>query len=292
MSEGGERIKITALDPNELFLAENSSGQTVCSGSDDGVNTCNVELFDNEAVIQKTIDTFGPQDKTTIVERNDFCKGPGADTTACKNWSTINSQLLKSYCQRIGTFQSGLGSKGECPRYAVNPFNPLYPNSHGCSKMVISGGICEEWVAANFKGDGTPGYPNASIQSYCQNVLSPDCACQSAEESTIFDLVTTQGDVPGSVQCWWKPCTLESEGNYLVRKGDRPGSCPESICVNVSNVFLQNDVIGKNVIIEETSTCGSDNGGTVWYKQWWFWIIVLAFLVMLFATIIYFISEL
>lgn len=292
MSEGGEQITLTSLDPTDFFTAENSSGRNPCVDRSGGVSVCNIELFDNESLIQKTIDFFGPQGKTTIVERNDTCKSGAGDPTACKNWDTINNQLLKNYCQRIGIFRKEIGNDGECPTYPVNPFNPLYPNSQGCSKMVVSGGICQEWVSANFKNDGTPGYPNTSIQNYCQNILTPDCACQSAEESKIFDLVTTKGDVPGSIKCWWKPCTLENEGNYLVRLGDVPSSCPESVCVNVSNVFLQNDVIGKNVIIQETSTCGSDNGGTVWYKQWWFWIIVLAFIVILFAVIIYFVNKL
>jgi len=296
MSGGSETIRLEALPfSNQPFNAKNSTGRQVCTtvpGTNNKFFDCEVELFDNDEVVQEVIDRFGPSRQTTIVDRNNFCRN-AAGNVGCVNWNKINNQLLGNYCQRIGVGEAGaLGSGGECPSYQVSPFNPLYPVSRGCSKMVVSGGVCQKWMDANLsKNGGTTSYPNSSIQSYCQKVLTPDCACQSAHESAIFETVTQDG-APSEL-CWWRPCTDGREnGLYLVRSiNSNQPKCPPSVCIEVANIFLQNDVIDGNVIVNEVSACGSNNGGTVWWKQWWVWLIVLAFVVILFAVILYLFSK-
>jgi len=292
MSDGGETIRLLALPfNNQPFNAKNSTGRQVCTavpGTNNQFFDCEVELFDNDTVIQETIDTFGPPGQTTIADRNNFCRTNGS-SSGCRNWSKINNQLLGNYCQRIGIGEGGL-SGGECPIYNTNLFNPLRPISRGCSKMVTKG-VCQNWVEANFGNGGTPSYPNSSIQSYCQNILTPDCACQSAQESAIFEAVSEADGAPSEL-CWWRPCTDGGEsGRFLVRTTEVQTKCPESVCIEVANVFLQNDVIKGKVVIDEASACGSNNGGTPWYRQFWVWLVVLAFVVILFAVILYLFSK-
>lgn len=294
MSSEEKILTFTLQDEDtDNFPVPNSSGQNTCKLTKVVGPTktyeCSLELFDNEDQVKKTIDFFGTNEISSIEDKIQFCQGVSSDR--CNNWRKINSILLPSYCQRISVFSNLTG--GGCPTYVRNPFNPLYPTSKGCSNMVKIEGICQEWISANYnsKKGGVSSYPDGSIQDYCDKVLSPDCACQNAQDSVVFDLVTRDvGGLPSTI-CWWKPCTLD-EGNFLVRKNDVPADCPESVCVSVANVFLQNDEIGKDVIINQVNACGNDNGGTVWYKQWWVWIIVLAIITLIFMVIIYYTNKL
>nr|QBK91779.1 MAG: entry-fusion-complex G9/A16 [Pithovirus LCPAC304] len=245
-----------------------------------------MELFDWEKNVNALIAQFVPDASDgNIATENQNCAG-GQTSEECKEWDKINHKLLKSYCQRISYFPRGANPKGECPLYQLNPFNPDLPQSKGCNKMTNQKSVCSKWYDASTQ-TGILQYVtivNDAIGNYCPNVTTPDCACQEVQKSIVFKEVS---GVAGDTRCWWRPCQLSSQGRYLIQSKGLP-KCDENVCININNVFLDNSVIGGDVINEELNACGGGVPPPPWYEQWWFWIIVLAIVIILFATLIYF----
>ena len=252
--------------------------------------TYNVELFDWEKNVNALITQFVPgASDGNIATENQNCAAGTQMSEDCKEWDKINHKLLKSYCQRISYFPRGANPKGECPLYQLNPFNPDLPQSKGCNKMTNQKSVCSKWYDASTL-TGILQYVtivNDAIGNYCPNVATPDCACQEADKSVVFNEVEQNG-IAGDIRCWWKPCQSGSQDRYLVRQTGQP-KCAQNVCVNVTNIFLDNSVIGGDIINEELNACGNQKPPPPpWYEQWWFWIIVLAIVIILFATLIYF----
>lgn len=251
--------------------------------------TYNVELLDDEDSIETLIDEFVPNASGPegIQTENERCLGQ--KSSECARWQDINNKVLKNYCQGISYFSSGSG--GECRNYETNPFNPFLPQSKGCNKVTNPESICSNWMNTNYESGGLyTNTVNTSGEEYCDTTLTPDCACLAAPKSLVFQEVTAQG-VSGETKCWWRPCQLSSQGTYLIPHRGVP-KCDEQVCINVNNIFFQNDDIGGNVVVNELNACGSKKPDNVlWYEQWWFWIIVLTIIVILLATFIYFASK-
>ena len=284
------KTSFTPRIPNIL----NSSGQNVVACETSG-KTCfiNAELIDWENAMEDVIRDFGPTG--TISDFGGKAANCVSDMSSnvCQNWDKINRYILPQYCQRIGYFTNFGGDSGDCPPYNVNPFNPVYPQSKGCSKMTSLNSLCREWVMAgksNTSAGKYLGIVDNNIVKYCDGQLTTDCACQRASESVVFNEVSVRG--VGTTTCWWEPCQSASQEGYLIQKNDVPPVCPKDICVNVSNIFLDNSEIGKSLIVSQVNACGNPiPTKRPWYEQWWFWIIVFGFIIIIFATIIYYTST-
>jgi len=272
----------------------NSHGQNVVAeGCTSTGCFITVDLIDWETAMEELITEFGPTGAVDDFGTKTQNCSNNPSTIECQNWDKINRQILPQYCQRIGYFTNFGGDSGDCPPYNVNPFNPEYPQSKGCSKMTSLNSLCSQWVLESQGNEGgfLLGITDRNIQKYCDGQLTPDCACQRAPESVVFEEVSVRGI--GTTTCWWLPCQSASQGSYLIRKSAIAGVCPKDICVNVSNIFLDNSEIGKSLIVDQVNACGNPiPTKRPWYEQWWFWIIVFGFIIIIFATIIYYTSTL
>lgn len=268
-----------------LTEASCTSSQQPCL---DWTCTYNIELLDWEKNVEELISAFTPNAANgNIAGENERCNGqPRSDE--CQNWSKINRNVLKRYCQSTSSFSSA--ENGECPNYLGNPYQPFLPQSRGCNKQMNTNSLCFEWADAN-KRDGAlyATTTNTTSREYCDRVNSSDCACYNANQSVIFSEVNDS--IGGDSRCWWRPCEESSVGTFLVPTGGFP-TCNQDICVNVNNFLFDNVVIGGNEVIRDLNACGNSKPDKPeWYQQWWFWIIVLAFVVILFAIFIYFASK-
>lgn len=272
----------------------NSHGQNVVEGCTTVTtsNMCqiNADLVDWETAMETLITDFGPTGAVEDFGGKTTRCGDDPSSNECQNWDKINRQILPQYCKRIGYF-ANINNDGDCPLYNVNPFNPVYPQSKGCSKMTSPNSLCSQWVLASQGNQGgfLLGIVDNNIEKYCDGQLTPDCACQRANESVVFNEVSVRG--VGTTTCWWLPCQAASQGSYLIRKSAIGGKCPNNICVNVSNVFLDNSEIRKDLIVQQVNACGNPTPPkSPWYEQWWFWIIIFGLVIILLAIIIYYSS--
>jgi hypothetical protein len=118
-----------------------------------------------------------------------------------------------------------------------------------CSRFVSTGpdgAACQQWV--NDGLTGTAGYTSSSadttMQNYCNQNNTPDCACVSRVNDSSFEAVSNLGtggvatpNTYGKDSCWWKPCT---QPKIIMRTSDLnilPGDCNINVCAQIQQVI-------------------------------------------------------
>lgn len=221
-------------------------------------------LYDVSAFKSKSdLDTFVKY--FPALDPNDKTQGEIKDETGTRlqvSWDPyeeLKKKVLPQYCQQTVT---------TCPVMQIGG-GKADPT---CSRMVSTdlddSAVCGEWKSTESTSHWNDYWgANAVMMEYCgrtENADRNECRCINRGRDSVYR--TLKVDNPFIDSCWWRDCQVDESDMLLPwdmtqKPTDGLAVCPQTICLNIVNVWDNQGVVVNWDDVELYTCCTKDGTG-------------------------------